>query len=424
MIAPAIPDDESQRLIELRALKLLDTPPEERFDRIARLATHLFDVPIAYIALLDGDRQWFKAKCGLEPEESKRSVSFCGHTILQDTPLVIPDARADERFHDNPMVTGDPHIRFYAGHPLRGPGGHNIGTLCIADRSPRAPDDFPHGAFAELAAIAEHELGLMDVISTQRELIETKNTLLETKDRLDLELRNAAHYVESLLPGEIELPGLRACSTFVPSSELGGDFIGCVRLDDRRLATFLLDVTGHGVAASLLAVSIGSSIRQHLLYGGLDRDPGALLTSINRAFQMDEQDGRMATVWLGIFDAGSRQVRYACAGHHPALVLGPDGTRHLHESDLPIGVLADTTYSTSTASLDEGSRLFLFSDGPFEATMPNGSLVGLGTFESMIAELKDSPGCSHKGIIDAVRDRTGRESFDDDVSLVEVVLGR
>src|SRR5277367_6063100 len=107
MISPPLPPNERQRLATLRSLKILDTPAEERFERITRLARRLFDVPIASVSLIDADRQWFKSIQGLDSCESPRSISFCGHTILKEEPLVVPDACADERFRDNPLVTVD-----------------------------------------------------------------------------------------------------------------------------------------------------------------------------------------------------------------------------------------------------------------------------------------------------------------------------
>lgn len=115
MLEPPIPPDEQQRLAVLRSLHILDTPPEERFDRITRTAQRLFNVPIALISLIDAHRQWFKSCQGLPVSETPRGISFCGHAILADTPLIIPDALLDPRFADNPLVTGEPRIRFYAG---------------------------------------------------------------------------------------------------------------------------------------------------------------------------------------------------------------------------------------------------------------------------------------------------------------------
>lgn len=158
MKEPSLPPDEPARLSALHALSILDSPPEERFDRITRFATRLFDVPIALITLVDAERQWFKSCQGLQASETPRSISFCGHTILGDRAMVVPDARLDERFADNPLVAGAPHIRFYAGFPISAPNGSRIGTLCIADYRPRQMDQTQLDTLHELAVWAQHEL--------------------------------------------------------------------------------------------------------------------------------------------------------------------------------------------------------------------------------------------------------------------------
>ena len=140
MLIPPRPVDENKRISSLNGLHILDTPAEERFDRITRIAARLFQLPISLISLVDVDRQWFKSCQGLSVLETPRDISFCGHAILNEDALVISDARLDQRFSDNPLVTGEPHIRFYAGHPLHGPDGSRIGTLCIIDRQPRKMD--------------------------------------------------------------------------------------------------------------------------------------------------------------------------------------------------------------------------------------------------------------------------------------------
>ena len=165
MIEPPFPADEAERLADLRALNILDSPPEDRFDRLVKLAAAVFEVPIAFVALIDADRQWFKAKCGLSVDQTGREISFCGHAILQDEPLVIPDATLDERFRDNPLVVGDPNLRFYAGCPLRGPSGYKVGTFCLADSQPRSLDEAELKRFRQLAEIAEHELQMADLIA-------------------------------------------------------------------------------------------------------------------------------------------------------------------------------------------------------------------------------------------------------------------
>ncbi|MBI3507933.1 MAG: GAF domain-containing protein [Proteobacteria bacterium] len=126
-----------QRLAALRALGLLDSAPEQAFDSIVELARRLLDVPTALISLVDSDRQWFKAACGLGASQTSRTVSFCAHAIHQSEVFVVPDATFDPRFHDNPLVVGEPHIRFYAGFPLELPNGYRIGTLCALSPVPR-----------------------------------------------------------------------------------------------------------------------------------------------------------------------------------------------------------------------------------------------------------------------------------------------
>jgi PAS domain S-box-containing protein len=144
-------------------MHILDTPGEERIDRITRLAQLLFDVPIALVTLVDVNRQWFKSCIGLDMSETPRSESFCAHAILGDDALVIPDALRDPRFADNPLVTGEPHIRFYAGQPLVGPEGQKLGTLCILDRLPRKMSAGNLLALRDLAILAENELNSVEL---------------------------------------------------------------------------------------------------------------------------------------------------------------------------------------------------------------------------------------------------------------------
>lgn len=158
MIPAPIPTDEAERLSALRALMLLDTPPEERFDRLVRFAAEQLDTPIAMVSLVDGQRQWFKARVGLDDTESARDVSFCGHAILKEEVFVVEDARSDPRFEDNPLVVGEPHIRFYAGAPLSAPGGHRIGTLCVIDTVPRALSTLELSILEALRCLANEAL--------------------------------------------------------------------------------------------------------------------------------------------------------------------------------------------------------------------------------------------------------------------------
>ncbi len=158
MLTPAIPANERQRLKALRDLKLLDTAPEERFDRVTRLAKQVFATEIALVSLVDADRQWFKSRQGLDALETPRDISFCGHAINDDRIMVVNDATEDERFCDNPLVCGNPNIRFYAGYPLAAPDGSRIGTLCVIDNKPRDISREQLGLLRELGRMIEEEL--------------------------------------------------------------------------------------------------------------------------------------------------------------------------------------------------------------------------------------------------------------------------
>lgn len=175
MQKPNLPRDESERLASLRKLLLLDTPGEESFDRITRVAQSLFAVPIALVSLVDANRQWFKSCIGLPVQETGRDISFCGHAILGDDLFVIPDALTDIRFADNPLVTGAPGIRFYAGFPVKNADGHTIGTLCIIDTQPR---DLTQRQMQLLRDMG----GWVETVLASRELSKAQITLLQELD--------------------------------------------------------------------------------------------------------------------------------------------------------------------------------------------------------------------------------------------------
>src|SRR5262245_29063151 len=160
MIPAPTPPDEPERLAALRRYRILDTPPEECFDDLTKLAAYICGTPIALITLVDAERQWFKARVGVEICETPRNISFCAHAILGREPLIVPDARQDERFAANPMVTGPLSLRFYAGAPMVTQDGHALGTLCVADQKPRELSPEQREALQSLARQATAQLEL------------------------------------------------------------------------------------------------------------------------------------------------------------------------------------------------------------------------------------------------------------------------
>ena len=199
--------DEAARLAALRRYKILDTEPERRFDDLTLLASQICGTPIALITLVDADRQWFKSRVGLTAAETSRAVSFCSHAIGQPDLFIVPDARADDRFRDNPHVTGEPHIRFYAGAPLITPDGHALGTLCVVDRVTRTLTPGQIEALEALRRQAESQLELGRHI---REL----NAALAERDRAEAEQQALLGDLRRALDNVTRLSGMMPyCST-------------------------------------------------------------------------------------------------------------------------------------------------------------------------------------------------------------------
>lgn len=155
---PSIPANDGSRVKALRRLGVLDTPPEDRFDRFVQMVRALLEVPIALVSLVDSDRQWFKARAGLDECETSREISFCGHALAANDLLVVRDAWLDARFRENPLVVGPPHIRFYAGAVLRAPAGEPIGTVCAIDYVPRRFPSSDEVCLLEVARFVQDEL--------------------------------------------------------------------------------------------------------------------------------------------------------------------------------------------------------------------------------------------------------------------------
>lgn len=418
MMAAPIPVDEAERLADLRSLRVLDTPPEQRYDRIVKIAAGVFDTPIAYIALIDSERQWFKARQGLCQVETSRETSFCGHTINQDEPLVVPDALLDSRFADNPMVTGDPHVRFYAGVPLKGPGGFNVATLCLADTKPREFSAHDLGILMGLAEMAERELRMVDVIEAQARLIDTQAELVRTQQRLNEELEEAARYVRSQLPAPMRDGPVRIDWRYEASSQVGGDAFGYHWLDDGRLAVYLLDVSGHGVGAALLSSSIHAAITRHTLSGADFGEPCSVIEALDAAFPMTGNDNKFFTCFYGVYDPGDARLRYASAGHPPAYLFGEGGVRTpLPATGSVAGIGLGANAPAEAVRVESGSRLYFFSDGAFEIPSgDNGEMLMPGGLADLI-ERHDS--WSLDPIVASLRAKAGG-SFADDFSIVKM----
>lgn len=160
MFSPEISDDEALRQQILDDHDLLDTPADPYLDTLVRVVRDVFAVKTVLISLIDRDRQWFKARIGLDADETPRAISFCGHTILSPQPFIVEDTYSDPRFHDNPLLTNNPHIRFYAGQPLLSKEGQALGTLCLIDPLPQKLTDAQLRLFSDMAVLVEGYLKL------------------------------------------------------------------------------------------------------------------------------------------------------------------------------------------------------------------------------------------------------------------------
>jgi signal transduction histidine kinase len=184
-----LPPNESQRLAALRDYRILDTPPEREYDDLTRLAAHICGAPISLLTLIDSDRQWFKSRIGVDLSESARDVSFCAYTILQPDVLIVPDARKDARFADNPFVRDEPNVRFYAGAPLTSPDGLALGSLCVVDVVPRElnPDQA-----AALQGLSRQAVRLLEL----RRHIEALGRAVAEREQAEAALRRAQAELE------------------------------------------------------------------------------------------------------------------------------------------------------------------------------------------------------------------------------------
>jgi sigma-B regulation protein RsbU (phosphoserine phosphatase) len=345
----------------------------------------------------------------------ERANEIAPTVILQD--LVMPDIdgltlvklfRENEATRETPLIVlstkEEPKIKAEAF------------TLGANDYLVKLPD-----RLELLARVRYHSKGYINLLQRN----EAYRALQASQRILAKDVAQAAKYVQSLLPEKLRKGPIATDWRFVPSAELGGDSFGYDWVDDDHFAFYLLDVSGHGVGSALLSVSALNALRSQSLPRANFRDPGQVLTALNRAFQMDQQNGLFFTIWYGIYHRPTRRLDYSGGGHPPALLLtGPDAARceliSLDSRGPMIGAVEEIEYETSTCQVGPFGFLSLYSDGAFEIERIGGKTWPFGEFVSFMHGAMSGPDASGMDpLIAHARALQGTDEFVDDLSMVE-----
>ncbi len=334
---------EQSRIEAVRELGLLDTPPEERFDRVVRLAKHLFGVPTVAVNLIDDERLFVKSAVGADAGTSiPLDIALCRRTVETRQALVVPDARIDSEWADHPLVTGDAAIVFYAAWPLAGPGGQVVGALCLVDHEPRA---LSHGDAALLDDLARW---------------------VETELAADADAVQAMEIQRRLLPQKPpDVLGYDIAGRCQPAFNVGGDYYDWHLLDDTMLQVTVADVMGKGLAAGMIAAGLRTAMR-------VTSRNNTLMESVRRTAEGLQDDFDVSGTFATMFTARLRpqhgHLEYVDAGHGLALHLSPGSrTRQLTARDLPLGAEAGSVWTSHEARIEPGDTLIVVSDGVLEA---------------------------------------------------------
>lgn len=378
-------DAETRRVASLMSLGLLGTAPEERFDRITRAASELFQVPIAAVNLLDDQHLFAKAPQVAGATVWDRKSTFCDVTIREDELLVVPDATADERFSWKPDVAGGRGVRFYAGRPLR-VDGQPVGTLCLYDTEPRELNEEDRARLDAMGAWAEREL-------------------LDSRD-----VERAVQVQHALLPTHNPAAPFYAVAGFnLPLKGLGGDFYTW-RLSPEGLDLTLADVMGKGLAAALMAATIRAAINSVPAAGPAER-----LDAAAETLRADlEATGIFATVFHARLDLTTGELVYSDAGHGLTLVIRADGSHErLSGSGLPLGLEFALGREDRQAVLAPGDTLVSFTDGLLD--LYGGTHSALEAIAAVIAAHREP-----QSILLAVQALVDAAAPDDDITVVAV----
>ena len=375
---------EWKRLEDVSRTRLLDTPPEERFDRITRLAQSLFGVSSASISLIAENRQYLKSFVGPLSRESDRESAFCAETIKTPNTMVVENTLADERFRQSPLVTGSPHIQFYAGHPLTGPGGTHVGTFCIADQAPRRFNADQQKILEDLTAIIQREMNLSWDIDT------------------------GARVQRALQPAIPPAPaGYSRGTCYYPASGVSGDFYEFGMTAAGQLRVTVGDAMGKGIGPGLVA----GTVRAAFAHTGWEADPAATFKKV--AGNLDEtlaRVGSFASVFHAHIDPETGAGRYADAGQGLSHILRADNTlERLPPTGPPLGLVPGQTWDPGTFTLGRGDAILIPTDGLLD--LHGGDLGPLAAAIGCLRSTDDADTAVRK-----LCDRRGKRGILDDIT--------
>jgi PAS domain S-box-containing protein len=268
---------------------------------------------------------------------------------------------------------------------------------------------------------------LVSMLLEGRQRLDTLQALQASQKMISGQLADAASYVRSQLPVNL-FDSVRTDWRYLPSSALGGDALDFFWLNEDHMVIFLLDVVGHGVGSALLATSILHLLRQRALKDGDPLDPVSVLAALNRSFQMDEHGDKVFSIWYGVFDRVSGIIRFATAGHPPALLISPrDGAdpevSWLRGKGLWIGATTTETFEGGSAIVAQDAELFVFSDGLYELSTPEGPMIGLDGFGQLLVHLHNAGAADLERVLIEVSRIHGSDQFEDDASILKVRFG-
>lgn len=377
--------DERARLRALDALQVLDTPREERFDRLVQLVKQLFHVPVVAVNFIDENRQWAKAQVGLRSDEAPRDETVCTWTIRSDDALVVPDLTADDRFSGITALTGT-GLKFYAGQPLHN-GDQRVGALCVMGYEERE--------------MSEAELRLLRALAdwVEGELV------------VENEMQRAVHVQRALRPQSVvQVSGFEVAGNCVAARSVGGDFYDWF-MARGSLHIFAGDVMGKGIGAALIASSVRAVLRGAARFISIEE-------AFNRtAYDLDQDLGdtnTFVTAFGACIDPVTGRGHYVDAGHGLSVVVDTEGIpRRLYSGGLPIGAMSGDRWESRDFALDPGDSLVVVSDGILDFFDDPSEALGA------LCELQ-AEGLTAQGMVDRISEFTERSGATDDVTVVVV----